>query len=55
MFKAFIIKWAASAIFDATVGALEEATKKSTNPVDDKLVQTVKDSKEDIINALKKK
>ena len=55
MFQAFIIKWIASAVFDATVGALEEATKKSTNNVDDKLVGTIKDSKEDIINALKKK
>jgi hypothetical protein len=54
MFQAFLIKFVANAVFDAVVESAEKAVVKSSNPVDDKFVETLKASKTDIIGLLKK-
>ena len=55
MFQAMLIRWVASAVFDAVVESAEKAVVKSSNPVDDKFVRVLKESKKDLIGLLKQK
>lgn len=53
--KSFFIKMIIDAAFDAIISALETQAKKSTNTIDDDLVDTLRDNKAGIINEVKRK
>ena len=55
MFKAFLIKMLADAIFDEVITATKRASRRSSNKIDDKLVKVLQDSKPDLIKGLQKK
>lgn len=53
--KALLIKWLLPIILDTLIDALEDLSKMSTNTIDDRMVESIRSYREDIINEVKLK
>lgn len=53
--KALLIRWLLPIIIDALIDALEDLSKMSTNTIDDKMVESIREFRQDIIDEVKLK
>ena len=55
MIKALVIRWVLPAVIDFLISALESLVDRTSNSIDDEMVETIKVNRNEIIDEIKAK